>query len=388
MNSAAVFSFTCPVKINSGNRALEHLPFELAGLNASKPLVVVNAKAAGPKAVRTLLAAFGDSGMTPGLFEGVSEATDLGVVDHLKNLCLEKKYDAFIALGGGKAPDIAKVLNLAVSLKTPDARRLSPETPLRHRLMPLAVVPTEGADGLETSQIACVGRMVFSGERLAPALAVLDFRLAKGKSRIRTAATGLAALGRAAEAHIQADQNPFRKAYSFAALRFVRENLMDAVADPGNPKAALALMNAAAMSGCAFSNASAGRLHKLGQVFYEFLGIPQGVIMGMCLPRVLEDEFRQSSGDPAALLQPLAGDEAFARTPAEKRSGEALSALKQFLAALRGSLGKELPQNLREAGVSGFRREEVLDLLRKDEDGPYLCGVVEWMTDGDRERNG
>ena len=146
MNSAAVFAFTCPVKINSGMKALEHLPVELAGLNAVNPLVVANARAVGPKAVRTLTDAFGDSGMTLGLFEGVTEAADLGVVNHLKSICLERKYDAFIALGGGKAADFAKVLNLAVSLKTPDARQLSPEAPVRKRLLPLVVVRKNGKE--------------------------------------------------------------------------------------------------------------------------------------------------------------------------------------------------------------------------------------------------
>ncbi len=388
MNSAAVFAFTCPVKTNSGNKALENLPVELAGLNAVNPLVVANARAVGSKAVRTLMGAFGDSGMTLGLFEGVTEATDLGVVDHLKNICLEKKYDAFIALGGGKAADVAKVLNLAVSLKTPDARRLLPEAPVRKRLLPLVVVPAAGADGLETSQLACLSRMVFSSEWLAPALAVLDPRLARAKNGIQMAATGLAALGRAVESHISADQNPFRKAYSFAAIRFVRENLLSAVADPGNRKAALAVLNSAAMSGCAFSNAASGRLHKLGQVFYDLLGIPQGVIMGMGLPLVLEDALREGRYDLAALFQPLAGDDAFAQTPAEKRPEAALAMLNRFLEDLRSVLGKELPKSLREAGVPGYRKEEILDVLGQDEDGPYLRGVVERMADGERERKG
>ena len=388
MNSAAVFAFTCPVKINSGMKALEHLPVELAGLNAVNPLVVANARAVGPKAVRTLTDAFGDSGMTLGLFEGVTEAADLGVVNHLKSICLERKYDAFIALGGGKAADFAKVLNLAVSLKTPDARQLSPEAPVRKRLLPLVVVPTAGADGLETSRFAHLNRMIFSSEFLAPGLAVLDPRLARTKNGILMAATGLAALGRAVESHVSADRNPFREAYSFAAIRFVRENLLAAVADPGNKKAALAVLNAAAMSGCAFSNAAAGRLHKLGQVFYELLGIPQGVVMGMGLSLILGDDLKEGRQDLAALFQPLAGDDAFAQTSAEKRAETALAMLNRFLEELRGALGKDFPKSLREAGVPGYRKEEILDVLGRDEDGHYLRGVVERMANGERERKG
>jgi len=40
------YEFYCPVKINSGNRALEHLPVELDALNATKPLVITDKKIA------------------------------------------------------------------------------------------------------------------------------------------------------------------------------------------------------------------------------------------------------------------------------------------------------------------------------------------------------
>jgi len=36
------YEFYCPVKINSGNRALEHLPVELDALNSRKPLILAD----------------------------------------------------------------------------------------------------------------------------------------------------------------------------------------------------------------------------------------------------------------------------------------------------------------------------------------------------------
>ena len=62
MNPDNCFTFTCPLKTNSGNIALENLPVELSGLNAGKPLLVTNIEKVGRKAVRTLTGAFGDSG--------------------------------------------------------------------------------------------------------------------------------------------------------------------------------------------------------------------------------------------------------------------------------------------------------------------------------------
>ena len=380
MKPVPVFTFTCPVKTNSGNKALEHLPVELAGLNAANPIIITSAKAVGRKAIQTLLNAFGDSGMTLGIFDGVTETADLGLIEQLKSACLEKKYDAIIALGGSGIVDVAKVLNLAVSLKTADAHKLSPATPVRQHLSPLVIVPTAAASGLETSKFAHFNSMIYASEYLAPNLVVLDPRLIRAADGKTIAAAGLAALGRAVEAHISADNNPFRDAYSFAAIRFVKENLPAAVNNPADKKASLAILNAASMSGCAFSDTNSARLHKLGQVFYDIQHIPQGVIMGMCLPHVLGDYLKEGVCDLAALLHPLVGDDEFAKTPAAKRAEAALAVLGRFLSDLHGKLEKDLPRNLREAGVPGYMMEDILDVLGKDDDGRYLRTVVERIT--------
>ena len=377
MNPVPVMAFSCPVKTNSGDKALEHLPVELAGLNAFRPVIVTSEKAVGRKAIRTLTGAFGDSGMALGLFDAVPDDADLDLIDQLKINCIEKQYDAVIALGGGIVTDAAKVLNLAVSLKVADAGQLSKETPIRKHLLPLVAVPTAAATGLEASKLAHLNRTVFSSEFLAPDLVVMDPRLTSGNDGKQMAATGLAALGRALEAHISADKNPFRDAYSFAAIRFIRENLLAAVADPGNRKASLAVANAATMSGCAFSNTDDALLHKLGQVFYDMQRIHPGIIMAMCLPHVLRDYPDQDRHDLSALLHPLARDDEFARTPIAKRTDAALAVLGRFLDDLHKALGNGLPRTLREAGIPRYRMDDILEALGTDRDGPLLCTVVE-----------
>jgi len=374
-------AFTCPVKTNSGNRALEHLPLELANLNAVRPIIVTSAETVGKDAIRTLMDAFGDSGMTLGLFDGVTETTDLALVENLKITCLDKQYDAVVALGGGAVTDVAKLLNLAISLKTPDARQLSPETPIRKPLSPLVVVSTAAATGLETSSTAHLNRMAFTSEYLAPNLVVLDPRLTSTKDGKTTAAAGLAALGRALEAHIGTDKNPFRDAYSFAAIRFIKENLLAAVKNPGDKKASLAVANAAAMSGCAFFNTANIRLHKLGRVFQDIQQLHPGIVIGMALPHVLGDYFEQGGPDLSALLLPLAGDDAYARTTPLIRAKTALDILDRFLADLNGILGKDMSRTLREAGIPAYMMDDILDVLGTDRDGPYLCTLVKRIWD-------
>ena len=164
MNTDTVFTFTCPVKTNSGNKALENLPIELSDLNAGKPLIVTNIGKVGRTAIRTLTGAFGDSGMTLGVFDGLTDKVNPTLIEQLRTTFIEEKYDSMIALGGGTIVDSAKVLNLAVSMKTVDVQSLSAQTSIRKSLLPLVVVPTADVTGLETSQLADLNGTILSSE--------------------------------------------------------------------------------------------------------------------------------------------------------------------------------------------------------------------------------
>ena len=103
MNITNGFAFICPFKTNSGNKALEHLPVELAGFNAFKPLIITSRQLAGWRAISTLKNAFGDSGMTLGLFDDVTQTADLNVVEQIRDIFVKGQYDVIIALGDRKS---------------------------------------------------------------------------------------------------------------------------------------------------------------------------------------------------------------------------------------------------------------------------------------------
>lgn len=211
MNFANGFAFICPFKTNSGHKALEHLPVELAGLNAFKPLIVTSRQLAGWRAIKTLQNAFGDSGMTLGIFDGPTETADLNVVEQIRDIFVDGRYDAIIALGGGIIVDVAKIVNLAVSQKVSDARQLSPATAIRDPLGPLVVIPTAAVTGMETSKYAVLGGKTFTSVHLMPDLVVLDPRQTRAKDGKTVTEAGLAAFGRTLEAYIAPDKKSFHE---------------------------------------------------------------------------------------------------------------------------------------------------------------------------------
>ena len=146
------YEFFCPVKINSGNRALEQIPFELDALNARKPLVIARKDASERGLVDVIIDAFKDSGIAIGIFDGVPAAPDLKLVRELFNIYRDRGYDAVIAVGGGPLADTAKVLNIAVSGKPEDIEGCAGENQIKNPLKPLIIVPTLSGTGYEMSK--------------------------------------------------------------------------------------------------------------------------------------------------------------------------------------------------------------------------------------------
>ena len=377
MNLSTGFTFTCPFKTNSGNRALEHLPVELSDLNAFKPLIITSRDLAGPKAIRTLINAFGDSGMTIGVFDELTDKADLNVVEQIREIFVKGQYDSIIALGGGLIVDTAKLVNLAVSLKVSDARQLSAETAILGPLGPLVVIPTAAVTGLETSKYAVLNRKTFVSVSLMPNLVILDPRLTRSKDGETTAEAGMAAFGRTLEAYIAPDKNPFMDAYAFTALHFIRENLAGAVNKCCDKKASLAVANAAAMSGCVISNTGKNVLHRLGQVFQNTVHVHPGVIIGMCLNPFLDDYMKNDSSFVSDLFLPLAGDDKYAAMPKSGRAGEALRELYGFLYEIYGALKGKMPRTISEAGIPQYLMDDVLEVINKEPDGAYLRTLIE-----------
>ncbi|MGB5218309.1 MAG: iron-containing alcohol dehydrogenase [Smithella sp.] len=377
MNLTNGFAFTCPFKTNSGNKALEHLPVELAALNAFKPLIITSRDLTGPKAMRILTGAFGDSGMTLGVFDEITDMADLNVVEQIRDLFFKGQYDSIIALGGGVIVDVAKAVNLAASLKTTDARQLSEKTAIRDPLGPFVVVPTTAVTGMETSKYAVLNKKTFVSMSLMPDLVVLDPRLTRVKDGKTIAEAGLAALGRTLEACVAPNVNPFMDAYALAALRFIRENLVGAVNNCGDKKAGLAIANAAAMSGCVISNTDRNVLYRLGQIFQNIVHVHSGVMIGMCLNSVLADYMKKDNRLVSVLLRPLTTEDEYASTPEDKRADRALEFLNKFLNELYGALKGKMPRTIQEAGIPRYLMDDIFDVINQEPDGAYLRTVID-----------
>ncbi len=350
------YEFQNPVRIISGNKALDNLPYELDQLGVARPLIVTDQGISKAGLVRYVIQAFGESEMTVGgLYDQVPPDSSLGIVKELAAVFRENRCDCIVAIGGGSVMDTAKGVNILVTEGADDLLQFEGAERLKRPLKPLVVIPTTSGTGSEVTSVAVIAdpdnntKLAFSSRRLLPRLAILDPRMTLTLPAHITAATAMDALTHAIEACICLQKNPLSDAYAWAAMNLLREHLIPVIKNGKDPVGRLALANAACMAGVAFSNSMVGMVHSLGHACGGLCHVPHGVAMNIFLPHVLEYNMHKVTREIAGLLLPLAGPEVYARTPEEKRAEETIACIRRLQADLHEQA--KLPRTLKEAGV-------------------------------------
>ena len=356
------YEFFCPVKINSGERALEQIPCELDALNARKPFVIARKDASERGLVDVIIDAFKDSGIAIGIFDGVPAAPDLKLIKELFNIYRDRGYDAVIAVGGGPVADTAKMLNIAVSGKPEDIEGCAGENLIKRPLKPLIIVPTLAGTGYEVSKYAFFDGRSYASHFLMPRLAVIDPRMTIPEDAVTTAANSSAALSHAVEAYTGADKNPLADAYAYTAIQLIMEHLVNVIRNQRDRNGRLSLANAHAMAACAFSNVAPGVAHKLGKVMGDVCHLPPGLCMGKLLPHILESEMSEGGYHIPDLLLPLAGFEAYASMAEKLRARRAVDILYDLLNDLSAVSGGAILRIWKDAQVS---EETLQDIAQK-----------------------
>jgi alcohol dehydrogenase len=363
------YEFFCPVKINSGNRALEQIPFELDALDARKPLMLAGIDDNERDLLDVIIDAFRDSGITVGIFDGVPVVPDLKLIRYLFNIYHDRGCDAVIAVGGGPVADTAKVLNIAVSGKPEDIEGCAGENLIKMPLKPLIIVPTLSGTGYEMSRYASFDGRDYASHFLMPHLAVIDPRMTIPEDAVTTAAASLAALAHAVEAYTGSGKNPPADAYAYTTIQLIMEHLVHVIKDQRDSDGRMSLVNAHAMAGCAFSNVAPGIAHKLGKAMGDLCHLPPGLCMGMLLPHILDREMSEGGYHISELLLPLAGFDAYASMAENLRARKAVDNLHDLLRDLSAASGGAISRIWNDAQVSE-------DTLRKIAQEAVGSGII------------
>lgn len=360
----AYYEFKLPTKILSGSEALEHIPHELNTLGAFRPLLLSDEGLEGVGAVKTVLNALAQGGMTAvETFCKIPPDSSIQVVNQAAALFRKLGCDSLIALGGGSVIDTAKGVGMVLAQEGHDLMASAGcEVLPRGKHVPFAAIPTTSGTGSEATIVAVVAdpekkvKMEFLSYHLLPDLAVLDPRMTETLPPRITASTGFDALVHAIEAATCLQRNPVSDAFAEKAMGQIARALPVAVREGKNRKARMVLANGSLLAGAAFSNSMVGLVHAIGHALGGVCKVAHGDAMTILLPAVMAYNLREGTCRErySELLLHLAGPEVYAATPKEMRAEKAVA----FLRALRRELSQlcGLPETLSATGK--VRRED------------------------------
>lgn len=379
--SKSYYEFFCPVKVVAGSAALEHIPYELSTLSASRPLIITDKGVRGAGLIDHVLAAFAESGMDViDIYDDVPPDSSLKVVKDITRVYREKQCDSIIAVGGGSVIDTSKGVNILVSENGNDLSDFSGVGVLKKPLKPFFVIPTTAGTGSEVTMVAVISdpdkgvKLPFTSYFLLPNVAILDARMTLTLPPHITAMTAMDAMTHAVEAYTGMAKNPISDAYATSAIRKIAENLPRVLDKPDDADARLELAQASTMAGIAFSNSMVGLVHSLGHSLGALCHLPHGLCMNLFLPYVLEYNLPQRGDVIGELLLYLAGADVYARTPAHERGRKAI----QVIRDMRDELNRrcKLPRTLSETGK--ITRDQLPKLAQMAlDDGSIIFNPVE-----------
>ncbi|HOO89735.1 MAG TPA: iron-containing alcohol dehydrogenase [Syntrophales bacterium] len=345
------YEFYCPVKINSGKRALENLPVELDALNARKPLIISDKEHAKKGVVTTITDALKDSGMIVGIFDGVPPAPDRKLVRGLMNRYRDTGCDSIVAVGEGAVADTAKALNIVVSGRPEDLQEAAGADRIQNPLGPFVFIPILSGTGFEASRYASLEELHISSHYVMPDLVIIDPRIVKAQAAEAVVSTSMVALAHSAQAYTCPAKNPMNDTYAYTAIQFIGENLVNVIRY-GDKQGRLALANAAILAGIAFSNSPRGMIHELGWVTGDISGLSHGICMGILLPYILEYHLDSNEYHMSDMLLPIAGAEAYAGTAENLKARMAINLIYDMQHDIHDFTKGKIPLTLKEAGIS------------------------------------
>jgi alcohol dehydrogenase len=365
------YRFHCPVKIVSGQSALDKLPSEFKQLGAKRPIIVTDQGVAQAGLLDIIHKACEGSDLTIGaVYDQVPPDSPVSAVLAIVDAYNANDCDGILAVGGGSAIDTAKGVGIKLAEPTIDLMNFKAVLRMVKPTPPLVVIPTTAGTGSEVTSAAVISdpekdiKLSLISPSMPPNTAVIDPRMTMTLPPRLTASTGMDALTHAIEACLGIQKNPISDAVAHKAVSLISANLIEATQNGQNLQARLAMANAATLAGIAFSNSMVTMVHALGHSLGAICHVPHGDAMTICLPDTLEwnlDTVGEFIGD---LLLPMVGPDEFVKTAPEERAARVIQIIRDMRAKLNELSG--LPITLKDAGVSRDQLPAVAEISPGD----------------------
>ena len=283
--------FDSPQAIVTGGGCRAQAADLLVSFHAQRTLVVVDPFFAAADFVSEIRSTLGGKGIASELFTAFQpDPTDQNVLagaDQFGRL----GADTVLAIGGGSALDVAKMIGVSAANPGP-IRQFQGYHRVAKAGPPMIAVPTTAGTGSEATKVAVVTdttrnvKMMILDAKLMPTAAIVDYELTFSMPKPLTAHVGVDALTHGIEAYVSRKANSLTDPVALSSITKIYANLRTAWSDPGNEKAREAMSIAALQGGLAFTNSSVCLVHGMSRPLGLMFRLPHGLSNSVLLPTV------------------------------------------------------------------------------------------------------
>lgn len=292
--STTIWSY--PTRILFGAGSASSCGREAKPLIQGRALLVTDPGVIASGLTRSIEASLGKEGIAVTLFSELSSNPTEAEVEAGAAAYLACGAQGVVAVGGGAAMDVAKLIVLRSKVSDSfealdDAKggdRLIPSV-----LPPVITVPTTAGTGSEIGRAAVLtvkatgSKTVVFSPAMLPRVAILDPELTVSLPKGATAATGFDALTHCLEAYLSKGDHPLADSIALGGLELVARHLPRAIANGADLEARGAMLKAAMMGAAAFQK-GLGACHSLSHPLSAELGVHHGLANALCLPAVID----------------------------------------------------------------------------------------------------
>ena len=261
----------------------------------SRPLIVTDPGLVELPPVRTLVGLLNDAGIGHGLFSDLRPNPVGRDVDAGTEAFRAGGHDGVIAIGGGSALDVGKIVAFHAHQSEPiwafeDGRETAEAD--ASVIAPVVAVPTTAGTGSEVGRAGVVidednrRKVIVFHPAMLPAVVIADPELTVGLPRVLTVGTGLDALAHSLEAICSPLHHPMSHGIGMEGCRLVLEHLPTAVEAPNDLTARSQMLTAAAMGAVAFLK-GLGAIHALSHPVGAYFNTHHGMTNATLMPYVL-----------------------------------------------------------------------------------------------------
>jgi len=202
----------------------------------------------------------------------------------------QSNADAIIAIGGGSAIDMAKLIR-CFSIRSLNEISIEDITncknDIKKGIPSLVVIPTTVGSGSEATSFAVIyaNKVKYSvaDKSILPDIVIIDPVLSMSLSAYNTAVTGMDALCHAVESYWSINSTDESKKYAKKAITTILNTLPDTVHNP-SVETRLRMAKAANLAGKAINISKTTAAHALSYTLTSYFAIPHGLAVSLFLP--------------------------------------------------------------------------------------------------------